>query len=437
MSFSFEVNPRLLVNIHQESREILEPICGYEQEPLVSLEEACQSLEYILGTELKSYITAAKLNSKEPKHGLTQDESASIYLYTMEWNKRENSLYVFLNQALCATDRSQLQLWSKYLKLFFTAIFKLPSTDYHTVWRGIAGDYSELYREGDELTWWSLSSATSSFSVLQSPMYLGREKAQTIFAIETKNGKLIREHSHLKNDDEILLLPGILLKVTGSCKPTDGIQIIYLREIEPPSTRLTKPFHIQQMNISVQLDQYRNPKLEEIIQSSEVRGKLSLDSMHLNDQDMTIVVKLGIYEKKCMILSLSHNEITSVGASILAQSFSGSKFLKSLILDNNRIMDEGVKSIAKAFANENIGFRALHLNLTGVTDAGCDYLAEMIRINPWIIHLYLDNNEITDRGVRVLCETIGSRNYYFIRLTVSGNKLLTDASVDALCHAML
>ncbi|CAF0766805.1 unnamed protein product [Adineta steineri] len=71
MSFSFEVNPRLLVNIHQESREILEPICGYEQEPLVSLEEACQSLEYILGTELKSYITVAKLNSKEPKHGLT------------------------------------------------------------------------------------------------------------------------------------------------------------------------------------------------------------------------------------------------------------------------------------------------------------------------------------------------------------------------------
>ncbi|CAF4431746.1 unnamed protein product, partial [Adineta steineri] len=152
------------------------------------------------------------------------------------------------------------------------------------------------------------------------------------------------------------------------------------REIEPPSTRLAKPFHIQQMNISVQLDQYRNPKLEEMIQSSQVRGSLSLDSMDLNDRDMTIVIKLPIYEKECRFLSLRNNEITSDGGSILAQSFDGSTPLKSLILDNNRIMDEGVKSIAKAFQNENVGFRALHLNLTGVTDAGCDYLAEMIRI---------------------------------------------------------
>jgi len=125
MLFSFEVNPRLLIDIHPKPKQILESIRGYEQEPLVSLEEACQSLEHILGTELKLYITVAKLNSKELKHGLTQDESASIYLYTMEWNQAENSLYALLNQALCAADRSQLQPWRKYLKLFFTAFFKL------------------------------------------------------------------------------------------------------------------------------------------------------------------------------------------------------------------------------------------------------------------------------------------------------------------------
>jgi hypothetical protein len=44
----------------------------------------------------------------------------------MEWNQTENSLYALLNQALCAADRSQLQPWGKYLKLFFTAFFKLP-----------------------------------------------------------------------------------------------------------------------------------------------------------------------------------------------------------------------------------------------------------------------------------------------------------------------
>jgi hypothetical protein len=126
MSFSFEVNPRLLVDIRHEPKQILEPISGYEQELLLSLEEACQPLENILGMELKLYIIVAKLNSKEPENGLTQDESASIYLYTMEWNETENSLYAVLNQALRTADRSKLRPWFKYLKLFFTALFKLP-----------------------------------------------------------------------------------------------------------------------------------------------------------------------------------------------------------------------------------------------------------------------------------------------------------------------
>ncbi|CAF4131029.1 unnamed protein product, partial [Adineta steineri] len=173
MSFSFEVNPRFLVDIRHEPKQILEPISGYEQEPLLSLEEACQSLENILGMELNLYITVAKLNSQEPKDGLTQDESASIYLYTMEWNETENSLYAILNQTLRTADRSKLQPWFKYLKLFFTALFKLPFTEYHIIWRGVSDDLSGLYREGDELTWWSLSSGTSSIDVLESPMYFG------------------------------------------------------------------------------------------------------------------------------------------------------------------------------------------------------------------------------------------------------------------------
>jgi hypothetical protein len=126
MSFSFEVNPRLLVDIRREPKQILEPISGYEQELLLSLEEACQPLEDILGMELKLYITVAKLNSKEPKDELTPNESASIYLYTMEWNETENSLHAVLNQTLRTADRSKLRPWFKYLKLFFTALFKLP-----------------------------------------------------------------------------------------------------------------------------------------------------------------------------------------------------------------------------------------------------------------------------------------------------------------------
>ena len=116
-------------------------------------------------------------------------------------------------------------------------------SEYHTVWRGIAKDLSGFYNEGDELTWWSLSSTTSSSATLQSPMYLGRAKTKTIFSIETKNGRLIRDHSHLQNDDEILLPPGITLKVLRSLYLADGTHLIHLREMDSSPSRFLNAFN--------------------------------------------------------------------------------------------------------------------------------------------------------------------------------------------------
>jgi hypothetical protein len=127
MATSIKVNPRLRENIRDEPEQMLKPISGYEKEPLLSLEEACKPLEKIIDEELQQNIIIAKANSKEPKDGLSSDESASIHLYTMEWNVHENSLYAVLNRTLRLTDRTKLKPWFRYLKLFLTAFFKLPS----------------------------------------------------------------------------------------------------------------------------------------------------------------------------------------------------------------------------------------------------------------------------------------------------------------------
>jgi hypothetical protein len=121
-----EINHRLVANIRDEPEQMLKPISGYDREPLVSIEEACEPLEDILGNELQQNIFIAKTNSTKPKNGLTPDESASIHLYTMEWDERENSLYIVLNQTLRQADRMKLRPWFKYLKLFLTGFFKLP-----------------------------------------------------------------------------------------------------------------------------------------------------------------------------------------------------------------------------------------------------------------------------------------------------------------------
>jgi hypothetical protein len=69
-----------------------------------------------------------------------------------------------------------------------------------------------------------------------------------MFSIETHNGKLIRSHSYFKQEDEILLPPGIFLEVIDKFSSADGLNIIHLREIVPPYKLLADPFDLNQLN---------------------------------------------------------------------------------------------------------------------------------------------------------------------------------------------
>lgn len=129
MAASKRINHRLVADIRDEPKQMLKPIVGYEREPLGSIEEACKPLENILEHELKQNIAIAKMNSTKPKNGLTQDESASIHLYTMEWDECENSLYMVLNRTLRVADRTKLRPWFKYLKAIFNSLFQTTVSD--------------------------------------------------------------------------------------------------------------------------------------------------------------------------------------------------------------------------------------------------------------------------------------------------------------------
>jgi hypothetical protein len=65
-----------------------------------------------------------------------------------------------------------------------------------------------------------------------------------MFSIETSSGRLIRPHSYFKHEDEILLPPGIYLRVIDKFSSADGLNIIHLREISPPYKTLADPFDL-------------------------------------------------------------------------------------------------------------------------------------------------------------------------------------------------
>ena len=222
------INVRLLMNPadagdNRRPQQMLESISHIRDTPNLTLEQACQKLQI---KDLSEYMKKAKISSRYPKKGLQQDEQAAINLYT-----QETSFYPKLNEALRNNDQRTLTVWYSYLKLFYTALYKLPEYK-GTVWRGVAKDLSATFHENSEHVWWAFSSCTSSVKVLKSPSFLGATGARTLFNIEVFDGRNVSEFSDL-NEDEILLLPGTRLRVISVLPQPPGLHIIHLKQIEP------------------------------------------------------------------------------------------------------------------------------------------------------------------------------------------------------------
>jgi hypothetical protein len=234
---------RLLID--EESKEDPKepgPIIGYAQESSSSLFHACTSLVGIVDDILNYVAVALTATPEHPPDGLTCDESASIRLYTMDWPEDNASLYIILNRTFRTGDRDKLRPWFKYLKLFLTALAKIPCAQRQTVWRGIRRNVSDAFPREGKVTWWSFSSCTTKRTILENDLYWGHTGERTLFHIEVFNARDISAHSHFKTEDEVLLLPGTHMEVRSQLNPIADLHIIYLRQIMPTAMLLEPPF---------------------------------------------------------------------------------------------------------------------------------------------------------------------------------------------------
>ncbi|CAF1125103.1 unnamed protein product [Adineta steineri] len=134
-----------------------DPLIEYAEEP---------PLENIIG-DLSLYIKLVLDETPEqPPDGLTIDESAAI----------------------------PLRPYFKYLKLFLTALVKLPCVPRMTVWRGVTKNLTAEFPVGTQVTWWAFLSCTTEMTVLENELYLGNSGNRTLFSVETINGRIIRNH---------------------------------------------------------------------------------------------------------------------------------------------------------------------------------------------------------------------------------------------------
>ena len=225
-----------------QTKTVAEPIVGYAAEPLLPLVKACAPLNTIIHN-ISHYIqTALHETSEKPTNDLTIDESAAIRLYTMEWEGPHRSLYSMLNHTLKKGTREELRPYFKFLKLFMTALVKLPCEPPLTVWRGVTKNLSADFPPGTPVTWWSFSSCTTALTVLENDMYLGNTGERTLFSVEAINARTIQQHSYFVTEDEILLLPGTHMIVQSQLSPAPDLHIIHLKQVEPEEMLIEPPF---------------------------------------------------------------------------------------------------------------------------------------------------------------------------------------------------
>jgi hypothetical protein len=215
------------------------PACyGYIAWKLLPIEETMKDVRNDL-PEIDQFVKMAKRHCTYPNdHGLSKDEAAALYLYTMEMAE-DACVYRLLNQTLRFEDRSKVRPWFAYLKLLHSAMSKLPNFK-GTLWRGIDKDVTKTFKKGQKITWWSVSSCSTSVNVIsgflgkvpENAMFLHEVPQSTLFNIQCSTGKSIQAFTCLPHEDEVVLMPGTTFEVVGEpLQRPGGLNIIHLREI--------------------------------------------------------------------------------------------------------------------------------------------------------------------------------------------------------------
>lgn len=222
----------------------LTPIAGYWTYPIVPLEQALAPFLSKIN-QLARSIKEAKKHCRNPSdHGLSRDESAAVFLYTVEAG--DDSLYRILNKVLRDEDRSIAKQWFHYLKLFDSALEKLP-TKKGCIWRGVPGDLSHYFQENDLITWWSITSC--SLSAKEAEKFLGKDDISTLFMIEAIHGKDVSGYTVFQNEKEIVLGIGTQFRVKSNPVERGNLIVVHLAEVDSDEEEL--PTAIAKMDLTV------------------------------------------------------------------------------------------------------------------------------------------------------------------------------------------
>lgn len=213
--------------------DINDPLHGVKRAPDCSLEEALdtEGVRHETGMT-RVRLRAARLEamrhvetlatSDEGLGTMTKDQAAAIHLYT-----QETPVYLTLNRLLRIGDRDRLEPFFCYIKLFLTALHKLPACP-GRYFRGVNADVADQFVVGTSLIWWQFASTTASWRTLEDPNFFEPGETRVLFDLEVRRAVNIARFSAYPREDERLVLAATPLKVVENI---EGSRLGFLPEV--------------------------------------------------------------------------------------------------------------------------------------------------------------------------------------------------------------
>ena len=129
-------------------------------------------------------------------------------------------------------------------------------------------------------------------------------------------------------------------------------------------------------------------------------------------------------------LYIQHTSLDSKCVSILSEILKTNKTIKKLWLHSSSLTG-GIKQVSDSFFNNKTLEKLWLYNVTGITDEDMTHLSTMLATNTTLKELWLSNCNITDNGVRYICEGL-TKNQTLTKLDISDNRQITSVSTSTI-----
>ncbi|XP_036619176.1 ribonuclease inhibitor [Trichosurus vulpecula] len=151
--------------------------------------------------------------------------------------------------------------------------------------------------------------------------------------------------------------------------------------------------------------------ISSVLQANSSLTELSLANNELGDAGAQLVLK-GLQNPTCKIqkLNLQNCNITCTGCELIPALLQTKSSLIDLQLSDNHLGDEGMKLLCEGLMDPRCSLQRLELEYCEFTTASCEALSAVLKTRSSLRELNLNNNDVGEMGVTLLCQGLMDPN---------------------------